>query len=126
MGAVGTSAAAPQGFCVTWKPASVYDVLMLPGSFALHRARTLVLEQQRGWAPAKKESSRSFLTLPATEDRAAGFYRGQARDGCWFLKRPWLPIPIGTRPEALLGNSSLTGGNAASWLIPPEQKMLLH
>lgn len=121
MGAMGTSAAIPQGFCVTWKPASVYDVLMLPGSFALHRARTLVLEQQRGWAPAKKESSCSFLTPPAAEDGA-----GQARDGCWFLKRPWLPIPIGSRPEALLGNNSLTGGNAASWLIPPEQKMLLR
>lgn len=51
-----------KGFCVTWKPASIHDVLVFPGSVTLHRAWALVLEPERGRAPVKREPNYSSLT----------------------------------------------------------------
>lgn len=88
----------PQG-CVTWKPASLQEVLVLPGSITLHRPWALVLQQEGGWAPAKKESSYSFLTPPASRgqdgvkyEMAEVSYRGHHH----------------SRADAVLGNSPLT------------------
>lgn len=131
MGTVGRSAcqgepwrSVPQGFCVTWKPASFYDVLMLPGSITLPRARALVLEQERGWTPAEKESSCSQMTPRASGGRGWWLRQGPG------TKELWVPLEAMatywcSRPAALRRNSSLASGTAASWLMSPE-KMLFH
>lgn len=67
----------PQG-CITWKPASLHEILALPGSITLHRAWALVLQQEGGWAPERRSSSSySLLNLPASR----GQDRGLAQEG---------------------------------------------